>query len=192
MCLVTNQDDMVSAIARAHHYLSEILDEELDTYETEESVPHYITDELDQYTGYSGPVDPDHHFYMANKRAGLPVNTPHITPDGVELCFTTETWKLAWQGLDMSKVEVPKSNEFLITKARNRNTNKTKVVERADHILSKDEMNQNWDEVAAAMITELKTWADLNCFERRPRKICLLYTSPSPRDRTRSRMPSSA
>ena len=24
------------------------------------------------------------------------------------------------------------------------------------------------------------------------RKICLLYTSPSPRDRTRSRMPSSA
>ena len=25
-----------------------------------------------------------------------------------------------------------------------------------------------------------------------PRNICLLYTSPSPRDRTRSRMPSSA
>ena len=31
--------------------------------------------------------------------------------------------------------------------------------------------------------------------KRRPedkKKICLLYTSPSPRDRTRSRMPSSA
>ena len=26
----------------------------------------------------------------------------------------------------------------------------------------------------------------------RPKSICLLYTSPSPRDRTRSRMPSSA
>ena len=25
-----------------------------------------------------------------------------------------------------------------------------------------------------------------------PHKVCLLYTSPSPRDRTRSRMPSSA
>ena len=25
-----------------------------------------------------------------------------------------------------------------------------------------------------------------------PREVCLLYTSPSPRDRTRSRMPSSA
>ena len=31
------------------------------------------------------------------------------------------------------------------------------------------------------------------CFERHATsKICLLYTSPSPRDRTRSRMPSSA
>ena len=29
-------------------------------------------------------------------------------------------------------------------------------------------------------------------FSRRLRKGCLLYTSPSPRDRTRSRMPSSA
>ena len=29
-------------------------------------------------------------------------------------------------------------------------------------------------------------------FQWRQRKNCLLYTSPSPRDRTRSRMPSSA
>src|SRR5664280_855036 len=29
-------------------------------------------------------------------------------------------------------------------------------------------------------------------FDNRVRKTCLLYTSPSPRDRTRSRMPSSA
>ena len=28
--------------------------------------------------------------------------------------------------------------------------------------------------------------------DRKPYNICLLYTSPSPRDRTRSRMPSSA
>ena len=32
----------------------------------------------------------------------------------------------------------------------------------------------------------------LNWVRRRERYICLLYTSPSPRDRTRSRMPSSA
>ena len=29
-------------------------------------------------------------------------------------------------------------------------------------------------------------------FDKRPYNRCLLYTSPSPRDRTRSRMPSSA
>ena len=35
-------------------------------------------------------------------------------------------------------------------------------------------------------ITEFATHDDLTCTD------CLLYTSPSPRDRTRSRMPSSA
>ena len=34
-------------------------------------------------------------------------------------------------------------------------------------------------------------WLDIE-FTNRNRYICLLYTSPSPRDRTRSRMPSSA
>ena len=34
----------------------------------------------------------------------------------------------------------------------------------------------------------MRLWAE----ERRLGTICLLYTSPSPRDRTRSRMPSSA
>ena len=34
--------------------------------------------------------------------------------------------------------------------------------------------------------------AKIYCFEEESLKACLLYTSPSPRDRTRSRMPSSA
>ena len=38
----------------------------------------------------------------------------------------------------------------------------------------------------AFMFTELPTEVGELC------KVCLLYTSPSPRDRTRSRMPSSA
>ena len=46
----------------------------------------------------------------------------------------------------------------------------------------------------------LNNWGEVNLFTR-PRRfgktlnmsmLCLLYTSPSPRDRTRSRMPSSA
>ena len=36
------------------------------------------------------------------------------------------------------------------------------------------------------------TAAELERFEAARQKACLLYTSPSPRDRTRSRMPSSA
>ena len=40
-------------------------------------------------------------------------------------------------------------------------------------------------------VQELKTVSDLNKHEELA-DICLLYTSPSPRDRTRSRMPSSA
>ena len=45
--------------------------------------------------------------------------------------------------------------------------------------------------------TNLKAWlstiaVNLSRDKLRRRKACLLYTSPSPRDRTRSRMPSSA
>ena len=35
-------------------------------------------------------------------------------------------------------------------------------------------------------------WVQILAAEQTPRSACLLYTSPSPRDRTRSRMPSSA
>ena len=37
--------------------------------------------------------------------------------------------------------------------------------------------------------TDLELWLGVACGDE---KVCLLYTSPSPRDRTRSRMPSSA
>ena len=38
----------------------------------------------------------------------------------------------------------------------------------------------------------VKNWKSLIKPAKLDVKICLLYTSPSPRDRTRSRMPSSA
>ena len=51
----------------------------------------------------------------------------------------------------------------------------------------------------SAQIKELERFFKRPLFERRNRRLvlteegrCLLYTSPSPRDRTRSRMPSSA
>ena len=41
-------------------------------------------------------------------------------------------------------------------------------------------------------ISDLNSYDFRQDFEIRENNICLLYTSPSPRDRTRSRMPSSA
>ena len=46
------------------------------------------------------------------------------------------------------------------------------------------------DEWRAQLIQYLQ--ANKNLLLERVNKVCLLYTSPSPRDRTRSRMPSSA
>ena len=51
------------------------------------------------------------------------------------------------------------------------------------------------DEIATAhgdQITFLKMNVDENPVTPSSYRVCLLYTSPSPRDRTRSRMPSSA
>ena len=44
------------------------------------------------------------------------------------------------------------------------------------------------------MIHDVDAWGSLIVNRRKPHtyRACLLYTSPSPRDRTRSRMPSSA
>ena len=68
-------------------------------------------------------------------------------------------------------------------------------------------MNKNYPEPTKSIEVaknDLKKWgycllenaipADLNkkVLERLVEQACLLYTSPSPRDRTRSRMPSSA
>ena len=44
----------------------------------------------------------------------------------------------------------------------------------------------------SALIGLTRTPPDLAIVDIKMPKICLLYTSPSPRDRTRSRMPSSA
>ena len=49
-------------------------------------------------------------------------------------------------------------------------------------------INVHDEDVVRPPPTGLERWEDLPS----QRWICLLYTSPSPRDRTRSRMPSSA
>ena len=49
------------------------------------------------------------------------------------------------------------------------------------------------DDILGALVPLLHQKSDLeHMFDIDRRMVCLLYTSPSPRDRTRSRMPSSA
>ena len=52
----------------------------------------------------------------------------------------------------------------------------------------------NLDESLPAKSISDKNFTQISCYNLKKGKInfCLLYTSPSPRDRTRSRMPSSA
>ena len=83
------------------------------------------------------------------------------------------------------------------------NVNKKNIEEK--HFFEKDELKVILD-LYAKMVSE-GSWKDYglnisskqvgfsvfkNTTENALYKICLLYTSPSPRDRTRSRMPSSA
>ena len=51
-------------------------------------------------------------------------------------------------------------------------------------------MDLQIDEEYAHKLADDRKWDDVKVLT--PGQICLLYTSPSPRDRTRSRMPSSA
>ena len=45
-----------------------------------------------------------------------------------------------------------------------------KVVVKQDDLLTPAEVQQNYTEVQQAMLKELRTWADLKCFSRKPKK----------------------
>ena len=61
----------------------------------------------------------------------------------------------------------------------------SKVLNQKDEVISfKCELQENLQKAMKEFVEEHPNWDQY--------RICLLYTSPSPRDRTRSRMPSSA
>ena len=56
-----------------------------------------------------------------------------------------------------------------------------------------DDLKEAWDKFKVDLKEQSKEWVKYQYVGRDGvTKHCLLYTSPSPRDRTRSRMPSSA
>ena len=58
-----------------------------------------------------------------------------------------------------------------------------------------EKMNKEFEEHGLAFRIKVPTQEEIDDWQQRNQRehrYCLLYTSPSPRDRTRSRMPSSA
>ena len=61
-----------------------------------------------------------------------------------------------------------------------------------DYISKKIYLAGHTGMVGSAILRELQSRGYKNIITKDLSDLCLLYTSPSPRDRTRSRMPSSA
>ena len=59
-------------------------------------------------------------------------------------------------------------------------------------IRDRDEMDRRATDVALKLTADAQATETATCYVQPIYRACLLYTSPSPRDRTRSRMPSSA
>jgi len=64
--------------------------------------------------------------------------------------------------------------------------------EAAARMKEREQMGQDWLEQVTTKCPEVKFLAHYALLGNYDFMACLLYTSPSPRDRTRSRMPSSA
>ena len=75
------------------------------------------------------------------------------------------------------------TNKLLTDKA----LSKAKVLEEVDELIEAIEEDRNKIHEAADVFYHLLMYLEANDV-----KVCLLYTSPSPRDRSLSRMPSSA
>ena len=60
--------------------------------------------------------------------------------------------------------------ELVLASMSRSNDVKRQVVVKEDDLLTPNEVKQQYPEVQKAMLKELKTWADLKCFSRKPRK----------------------
>ena len=66
-------------------------------------------------------------------------------------------------------------------------------VEVADFEIGQELIDQAFEEIDPEVLAALKNaQANIESYHRQQLETCLLYTSPSPRDRQKSRMPSSA
>ena len=106
----------------------------------------------------------NYHIIAANARAGIQPNYGcDEEPDKVEIHYSGDAAKLVYD-----RPRAPRENEVLVQEIYLSGARRT-VVQRDDDILTAEELRIHAKEVAASMLSELKTWAKLKCFSRRKR-----------------------
>ena len=60
-------------------------------------------------------------------------------------------------------------NEMLVYKTSKQSGTRRLITQRDDDLLTPEEVRLRWREVEVAMLKELRTWAELKCFSRKPR-----------------------
>ena len=106
----------------------------------------------------------NYHVTAANVRAGLdPNHGINEEPEYVEVFYQGDSAKLVY-----NRPCAPKKGEILVQRLYLTGARRA-VVQRDDDTLTPEELKLYAREVAASMLSELKTWARLKCFSRRNR-----------------------
>ena len=140
-------------------YVSNIGPDELEQHLVRDSAPEIL-----EATGYLRTVPQDYHVISANSCAGLEREASLDDHESyVEIEFPGPTHKL------LSNGPRPGPGETVVLQIYLQSGLKTAVIQRDTDLLTPEEVRQHHDEVMAAMLKELQTWAKYKCFSRRPR-----------------------
>jgi len=117
----------------------------------------------------SSPTITNYHTIAANVRSDLPADHRlDEEPEFVELAYDNHTWKFL---PDVPRQ--PEQGEVVVVRFYHAKAGKPAKrivnVERDDNLLTAEEVKKHAEEVKAAMLKELQTWASHTCFSRRSR-----------------------
>ena len=127
-------------------------------------------------------VSLDYAFYVPSHYADLKSNLENKLPLSTGLLKEEPEFEIYYENqmhkllaLSNEDQEIVPTNSFYIehvfkaSKHKNK-SNKKKVVDRADHELTSDEIKSHWPEVMSAIKKELETWLKYNCISRKARQ----------------------
>ena len=124
-----------------------------------------FSEELQSSTAPSHVIS-NYHVLAANARADLPLDYDmSLNEEYTEVYFTGDTWKL----LD-DVATPPVEGEVAVLRVYLSQDKKKTVIQKDDDILTREEIIKHKDEVEAAMLQELETWAKFKCFSRKLRR----------------------